>query len=49
LNIISGNYLFNRNISGGDKWEMKRSLDPAIGQVPVEGYDEDNVFLNMIK
>jgi hypothetical protein len=26
---------------------MKKSLDPAIGQVPVEDNDEDDVFLNM--
>jgi hypothetical protein len=33
----------------GDKWEMKGSLEPAIDQVPVEGYDEDDVPINMIK
>jgi hypothetical protein len=33
----------------GENWEMKGSLDPVIGQVEVEGNDENDVPINMIK
>jgi hypothetical protein len=33
----------------GDKWKIKGSIDPAIGQVPEEGYDENDVSLHVIK